>query len=166
MKKSYPGIVMFLFLLTPIFSQAQDKGDVRGKVKNKAGEALTGVNINLDHGKKLVHTDEKGTFHIKDITVGKHQVRVSLIGYESQTKAIEIKSGSTAAFNFVLEEANYQLGEVMIQRKSNITEINEQAYNVHAIDTRQLYNSAQDMAGVLGKIPGVRMKRDGGLGSE
>ena len=43
--------------------------------------------------------------------------------------------------------------------------INKSAYNAIALDAKNLYNTTQDLAGSLAKIPGVKVRESGGLGS-
>lgn len=49
---------------------------------------------------------------------------------------------------------------------TKVGQINRQAYNVTAIDTRQLKNTTQDIAHVLDRIPGARLRETGGVGSD
>ena len=43
--------------------------------------------------------------------------------------------------------------------------INKSAYNAIALDAKNLHNTTQDLAGSLAKIPGVKVRESGGLGS-
>lgn len=49
---------------------------------------------------------------------------------------------------------------------TKVGQINRQAYNVTAIDARQLKNTTQDIAHVLDRIPGARLRETGGMGSD
>ncbi len=65
-------------------------------------------------------------------------------------------------------QLNQQAAEV---KEVNITgmtanqQVNRQAYAITSIDARPLHNSSQDLNQVLGKVAGVRVREDGGLGS-
>lgn len=57
-----------------------------------------------------------------------------------------------------------QLEEVVING-SQVKRINGSAYNVVAVDASQLRNTNLDIAGMLDRVSGVKIRQDGGLGS-
>ena len=56
------------------------------------------------------------------------------------------------------------LGEVVV-RGNQVKRVNSSAFNVMAVDTRRLRNTNLDLAHVLDRISGVKVREDGGLGS-
>ncbi len=58
----------------------------------------------------------------------------------------------------------HQLGEVVV-RGNQVQRVNSSAYNVMAVDTRSLRNTNLDLAHVLDRVSGVKVREDGGLGS-
>lgn len=58
----------------------------------------------------------------------------------------------------------HRLGEVVV-RGSQVRRVNTSAYNALAVDTRRLRNTNLDLAHVLDRMPGVKVRQDGGLGS-
>lgn len=59
-----------------------------------------------------------------------------------------------------------QLESANVYGYTKVGEINRQAYNVTAIDARRLKNTTQDIAHVLDRVPGARLRETGGLGSD
>ncbi|MBM6992617.1 MAG: TonB-dependent receptor plug domain-containing protein [Prevotella sp.] len=57
------------------------------------------------------------------------------------------------------------LGEVVV-RGNQVSRINNSAFNAIAVDTRKLRNTNLDLAHILDRIPGVKVREDGGLGSQ
>lgn len=53
----------------------------------------------------------------------------------------------------------------VVVRGSLVKRVNASAYNVVAVDTRQLRNTNLDLAHVLDRVSGVKVREDGGLGS-
>lgn len=56
------------------------------------------------------------------------------------------------------------LDEVVV-RGNQVKRVNSSAFNVLAVDTRRLRNTNLDLAHVLDRVPGVKVREDGGLGS-
>ncbi|WP_346048516.1 TonB-dependent receptor [Ihuprevotella massiliensis] len=56
------------------------------------------------------------------------------------------------------------LDEVVV-RGSQVKRVNSSAFNVLAVDTRRLRNTNFDLAHVLDRVPGVKVREEGGLGS-
>lgn len=59
----------------------------------------------------------------------------------------------------------FHLEQVDVSGKSANRKIKEQAFSVNVIDAKQLYNSSVDLNQVLNRSTGVRVREDGGLGS-
>lgn len=58
-----------------------------------------------------------------------------------------------------------KIEQVTVVGKSTAKRINESAYNVVAIDTKDLHNSTSDLAAALTKVSGVKLRESGGVGS-
>lgn len=56
------------------------------------------------------------------------------------------------------------LDEVVV-RGNQVKRVNSSAFNVMAVDTRRLRNTNLDLAHVLDRVSGVKVREDGGLGS-
>lgn len=57
------------------------------------------------------------------------------------------------------------LEEVRVTGKTAARQIKEQAFNINVIDVKQLYNTSADLNQVLNRTSGVRVREDGGVGS-
>lgn len=55
--------------------------------------------------------------------------------------------------------------EVRVTGKTTIRRVKEQAFNINVIDAKQLYNTSADLHHALNRSTGVRIREDGGLGS-
>ncbi|PZD79170.1 TonB-dependent receptor [Mesonia sp. K7] len=125
---------------------------------------LEGVNITLKNEFIGIATDKQGQYKIEGISKGRHIIEVSLLGYKVQTREIEIKN-KDIILNFTLVEETFAIDEVTLQGKSKIRQINEQAYAVTSVSTKELLNSSVDAQQILNRVPSVRILQDGGLGS-
>ena len=88
----------------------------------------------------------------------------TLIGHETFVESIIIEPGKEVNKNITLK--GLELDEVIVLGKSRLQKINESAYNVVAIDTKDLYNSTLGVSSALDRISGVKIREVGGLGSE
>lgn len=115
----------YLFLALLVFgamAQAQT-GTIKGLVSDKQSESpLMGATIELLNTKDAsgVITDENGRFLLRDVPVGRQQIRISYIGYESYTiPNIEVTSGKDVFLTIGLTEAFEQLEEIVLTANTN-----------------------------------------------
>lgn len=65
-----------------------------------------------------------------------------------------------------LQGDSLTLTEVMVMGKSKVQQLREGAYAVSVIDTRQLRNGTQNLAEVISRTAGIRLRQKGGLGAD
>ena len=90
---------------------------------------------------------------------------ISQIGNESIETSIEVKE-QNRAFYFKLDTSTTLLNQVSVFGYSANQEANRQAYNITAIDAKKFHNTTSDIAHVLDRVPGARLRETGGLGSD
>ena len=107
-------------LLSVNFLLAGTTGKLTGKVADsKTNEGLIGANIILEGTTIGAATDFDGNFVILNIPPGKYNVRVSAIGYQQVVmENVPISIDLTTTRNFSLVESQVELGEVVIEAKS------------------------------------------------
>jgi hypothetical protein len=104
-----PAILFFLLNCFSAFAQRTIKGKV---VNNSNGEPLAGSSVFISNSSKGTVSDKQGYFELNDIPVGKHDLVVSSIGYE------------TNVFSFSTEQLPLQLKiemEVKVRELGNVT---------------------------------------------
>ncbi len=118
MRKSVLLIVMFIGYLG--FAQT---GIIRGTISDKQSEQpLEGATIQLLNADTAtgVITDFDGLFVLTDVPVGRQQLQISYIGYESVTVPnVAVTSGKDVILNIVLQESFNTLDEVVLTNKAN-----------------------------------------------
>ena len=95
------------FSLNPI--PPPPKGNIEGTVKdNETKEALSDAKVWIDgwvwHSTK---TDMNGKYRIDDLPAGIHTVKITIEGYFSESKTIEILDGQTIIVDFELIKIKY-----------------------------------------------------------
>jgi iron complex outermembrane receptor protein len=103
------GIIALLFSL----SAYAQTGKLKIRVRSDH-DVLEAAGVIINEGQKTGITDDDGEFEWKDIPIGTYNVRVSMLGYESQTKTVTVHSDEKAHINFVLPKRSTQLQDVEI----------------------------------------------------
>jgi hypothetical protein len=103
--------ILFILLLT--FLSVSSQRTIKGNVVNHSnGEPLVGSSVFISNTSKGTVSDKLGYFELNDIPMGKHDLVVSSIGYE------------TNAFSFSTEQLPLQLKiemEVKVRELPNVT---------------------------------------------
>ncbi|WP_430426704.1 TonB-dependent receptor [Maribacter litoralis] len=164
MKNFFTVIFLSLFLCT----QSQEiSSSVSGTVKDNSGKPLPFASVFIEGLKLGVLTDDNGQFTIAKIPLGKYNVIVSFIGYTTQSKAIEIiENSSNIKLSYILKENVENLDEVNVNGKSKETQIETKGFAVSAIKTEEASLRNIQTNELLNTTVGVKIRQNGGLGSE
>ena len=96
------GLVAALAVL--VAAHAPSTGIVSGVVTHD-GEALSGANVLIVGTSIGTATDAEGMFEIRDVPAGAREVRVSFVGFESETVEVEVTEGERTVVEVELTEA-------------------------------------------------------------
>jgi outer membrane cobalamin receptor len=155
----------YLLVLTCLSLSANGQSVAGRVVDCNDGQPLAGVSVRVEGTKKGVTTDSDGRY-VLDKSVPKHCTLVfSFTGMKSETRTADLSAGKTHTVDLCMEEDAVTLGDVLISGKSAVRKINELAYNVVAVDVKQLHNTAMDLSHALDRVSGVRIRESGGVGS-
>lgn len=156
--------LLLLVFSSPSIGQSQT-ATINGYIKNGRGELLPGITLWIEELGKGAATDASGYYKINGLPAGSHSIVVSGIGYLQQKQEIALVAGQNLLLDLSLQEATTELEEVTVLGKSSLQETRELAYEVQAIDTRELHNSTLDLGDALDRVSGVRIRESGGVGS-
>ncbi|WP_418512748.1 TonB-dependent receptor [Corallibacter sp.] len=104
-------IYIYLIAIITTVSQAQNKADISGNIKNDEGN-LTYANVYLKNTTQGDITDENGNYTIKNVTEGDYIIVASFTGYKTIEKKISINS-KNLEINFTFEQAE-NLDEIVV----------------------------------------------------
>lgn len=155
---------IFCALVSASFSQNKTSA-VTGKITGEDGLPIPGALVKLQNHNASTVSDAEGAFKLEKLTAGNYTLTVSSVGMAPQQKQVSVKENATVNINIRLASSVQQLETVNVIGRTETQETNRQAYNVTAIDAKKFHNSSQDINQVLGKVAGVRVREDGGLGS-
>jgi hypothetical protein len=126
--------IVLVLLSTVSFAQT---GVIKGKIIDKQSESsIAGATIILNANKEIAATsDEKGSFVLKAVPIGRQTITVSFIGYENAiVSELEVTTGKDLDLTIVLIESFNKLEEIVIKNEfSKVKPINKMA----AVSTRQ-----------------------------
>lgn len=157
-KGLFYSLCILLFSNTSI---AQDYS-LSGNIKNNVDQPLPGVTVKINQ--KSVITDELGFFQVEKIQNKDIEVVAQSVGYHVFKQRITLKNGLNK-LDIILLNAQEKIDEVIVTglTKSQLT--NRMAFNVTSIDATKYYNSTLNISDALDQVPGVRVREQGGLGS-
>jgi hypothetical protein len=157
----------FLFILlanTCLFGQ--DGQTLRGQVTDEASHApLPGVSVVLENTNPALAgaTDPDGNFKILRVKPGRYQVKVSYLGYESQTiPNIVVSAGKESILNVALTESINKIQEVTIVydrtrdktvTNNEMTTVSSRSFNIE--DTKRYAGSLGDPSRMAANYAGV-----------
>ncbi len=151
--------IILLFLLFPVFSFAQNKAIIKGKVVDFSSSALienASIKISANNG---TISDSKGEFQITNIDAGDYTLIVKYIGYETYTKSISITEGQTLNVDVALHINIKELLAVDIKD----SKIETYSYSVITLKEAELEQKPiRDIADFLREVPNISAVRKGG----
>lgn len=166
------GLLLLLFALRPIISQAQNKPDVAGVVQSPQGEKMPGVSVKAvqvaTNKVSFQVTNEKGLFKFDNLVAGdNYEFIFSSVGYKTQQlQGYTIKKGETINLIVRMKLRDDSLAQVVVvgygtQKKANVTGAISQVGS-EVFEDRPITNIAQ---GLQGAIPNLNITfGDGRIG--
>ena len=157
-------VILILVFLTSIqgFSQ-KSKVNLSGVVLADSGKPVEGVSVALKGTTYSTLTNDKGEYEIS-AEPGNYTLSFSYVGFKSKQTKIVLES-NTIFPSVNLDEDTAALDEVQVIGKSKVQRVREEAFNITAVDLKQLYNTSADLNQVLNRTTGVRVRETGGMGS-
>lgn len=167
-KRSTIYLRISLLLLILPFSKnihaQQTKGKIYGEVVTQGNEPIEFSNVILAGTNFHAVTDSKGRFTL-EAPEGSYTLSVTMVGFKNLSREIVIIAGKRTEIKALNMTSEADLQEMVVRQKTEVRKINEQGFNVNAIDIKSKYSLNGDLNQVLNNTTGVRVREDGGLGS-
>ncbi|GAA4791503.1 TonB-dependent receptor [Olivibacter ginsenosidimutans] len=162
----YSVCLATLLLLMIYFADAQERSlNLKGKVVDNLGEPVYTALVKIQESGAQKVTDGDGFFSFEHIAPGNYHLQIRSLGYKSIQKEITISENDTALLHFVLQSTQQQLEAATVTEKTASRKLNESGFHVNAIDMSTYANTNADINQVLNVTTGVRIREEGGLGS-
>ncbi len=153
------------FLFSFLAVQAQYNNSISGTVSDSV-RAIEGASVSLKGGSQNTKTDENGRFFIKNVKPGTYRLQVSFIGYQPVTRSLTIQNNDSPDVNFNLSTGITDMEGVLVHGRTLGAELRESGYTVNVIDLKAVQNTSADLNQVLNRSVGVRVREQGGMGSD
>ena len=156
----YLTTLLLIFFINILTINAQHS--ISGKIIDTENNPLPFANVvlykigNKANPKGTVSTDT-GFYEIKNIDLGKYQLEISMLGFQTQ-KIKEIDLSSDKTFNFTLKEESQTLNEVVIKSKRPVIKQTAEKLIVDLEKSEMINTNLQD---VMRKISGVLVTNNG-----
>lgn len=133
-KKFYACIAMLCLTITA-FSQT---GTIKGAITTSDGTPAPYVNVVLNNTQKGTITDEKGNYTIHAVEKGEYPLTASSMSYKTLKKNVVIKTDETINVNFILEETDLELNEVVISASRTPEKLSEVPASITIVGRKEL----------------------------
>ncbi|MDE3247768.1 MAG: TonB-dependent receptor, partial [Bacteroidota bacterium] len=163
-------LTVFLFASICGFSQKEVSGILRGKVIDTTGkqplpDATIAVLDTRDSSSAgFTVTNDKGLFEVRGLPEGRYRLLITYNGYQQISKYFNIsREKSLIELGTVLmERKSVTLQEVIVERPPISVKKDTVEYNASSFKTKP----NDDVEGLLKKLPGVQVDRDGTVKSQ
>ena len=157
-------LTTFIILLGLLTTQAANPVyTLSGKITDEAGLPVTYATVGLDNARYVSAVNMDGEFSIK-LPVGEYNGNVSAVGYKDSE--FKVKVSCDTVLTIVLEEDVINLEGVEVYGKSNAKRLEEGAFAVNAVEITPNLNKLVTLNDIVDRTAGVKVRREGGLGSE
>lgn len=158
-------LLLVLLCAYSISALAQNAGSIRGTVKEENGAAAIAHTVKIQNTTLITISDNAGGFVFTNVEPGRYTLVVTGIGFKPAEHTVTVAAGKESVVSITVIPASIEMDAVTVLGRSEVQEANRQAYNVTAVDAKQLYNTTLDLAGALDRVAGIRVRESGGVGS-
>ena len=142
MFKSFSAILFLTFVCFGVFAQSITQTTVqtiRGRVIDAINEIpLVGISVTLKNTKQGVQSDIDVNFRLEKIPVGRYQLEVTSVGYESQyVSELLLESGKEIVLEIRLQQSSNQLSEAVVKAQSS--NLSGALTSIQTITTEQIF---------------------------
>ena len=134
-----------------------------GVVKDTQGEPVFAAAVAVKNSSVGTYTDDHGRYTLS-VDKGELTLVVSMIGYEQVEQ--KVRANANRKIDFVQKESSVNMESVQVYGKSKSQQLREGAYAVNALNVKSLVNTTMNLNSIVNKTTGVRVREDGGVGSD
>ncbi|GIR60131.1 MAG: hypothetical protein CM15mP65_27120 [Crocinitomicaceae bacterium] len=154
-------LIGIFFYPAELLAQTDKTATVRGVIYDgeEAGEPLIGSNVILNNGDGAA-TDFNGAYSF-NAKPGSYTITVKYIGYQTQTKNIQLSDGETKEFSLTLMPESNQLDDVVISASKYEQKLGDVPVSMAVIKPALIENKAtRDAQAIVEQVPGVQINEN------
>jgi len=147
-------LIIYIFLTVSFSSVYSQNFELLGKVSDENNIPLPGALVVIMPGQKAIATDANGLFKLDDLQKGNYTLKISFLGYKTETKQLNIEQNLYLTFSMAPQRTTLQ--EVEIFDNSIETRRRENSLNSEVVnDVFLRQNLGGSLMKSLDRLPGV-----------
>lgn len=148
---------------TPLMTvNAVFDGGIRGTVKNKRGEPLSGVTVKLAGPETMTLTDASGNYEFRKVQSGTYTLQFSYVGHQSKEVTVTVSDGIAIA-DAVLTEDVLNLQDIVVTGTVNPRRKIASSVAITSYNSKKIQDLAPSSAAdLLQHVPGFLVETSGG----
>ena len=151
-------------LLVCVFAANAQPATIFGKIFSSDEGTVNYASVFFEGTGYNCITDEQGMYRL-EAPAGKYVLVVTAIGYETYRDEIEMTEGEPLKHNVRLRPEVTRLDGSVVTGNS-IGRVKRSAFNAVAVETKGLQNSAKNLGDAITRLPGMKLRESGGVGSD
>ncbi|MBO5855137.1 MAG: TonB-dependent receptor [Alistipes sp.] len=156
--------LIFIMATVPLFATEPPRGaTLEGVVTDSEGRPLPYTTIFVDGTSRGTTADSEGRYRLV-LEMGETDIVVQMLGYATERLSLNVAEGSNN-LDVVLSTEATGIEKVVVSA-SGVGHMRRSAFTAVAVDTKALQNSTKNIADALTRVPGVKLRESGGVGSE
>jgi outer membrane cobalamin receptor len=172
MKRFLPMLLAMFMLCAAVTTHAQGTNEIRGAVKDRNGEAITGARIvvtpksggQAGGQKRGAIANNQGVFVLSNVAAGEYDVTASAVGFKELKRTVTVQSGSVSV-DFSLASSVSRTEEVVVTGQGTATERKRLTTTVESLNLKAIeaapVNSIDQL--LQGRVPGLTAFMPGGV---
>lgn len=156
--------VLDCLLYLTSYAQQPEKGILKGFVATTSGSPIAYASVVFKGTSYGTISDGKGQFELK-APIGGYTLQVSNVGYTTYEVPFQLKKESNKTVKIVLQESKTDLEAVTVVGKTEAQQMKETGFSIESVETKALQNQSVQINRLLDWTPGVRVRQEGGMGS-
>jgi len=158
--------LLIFYISTHIIFANEPKYSISGKVVDENNNPIPFADVFIENSTIGAYSSTAGTFKLTNLRFSKGTLVIKSIGYVEKKIPIDFTQSSSIKLNIKLEEEKIGLNEVVVKAETKATQINKSGFAVTSVDVKPLETRPLELNDVLEQTPGLKVRRDGGLGSQ
>lgn len=159
------NIYLYILILTSFFTNAQIiQYKLKGKIVDENNTPIEFVTVEGIQSNVLTQSNGDGEFELF-LKNDNESINFTFIGFQNKVETVTLNKDKTTFLTVKLKEEKQQLGEINIKAQSAVEKTRKSAYTVNAVEIKTLASTVSDVNQILNKSAGVRVREEGGLGS-
>jgi len=155
-------ILVLLSVSAPVSARTKTgTRQITGKITDKTtGLPIVGATVSIPDLKIGTSTDEDGIYALKQLPKGEYLMQVTMIGYASVTKVVDL--GNTYSVDFKLSASNYELSDVIVTSLGNTTTRRQATIPITVVTHKMILEGVANTAiDLVASQPGVNETTEG-----